>query len=139
MVLFSAVDVVAKQRYVKQSKFSVQRQQPKSIRQVIWDNKIANNFMISGQYLQLSAVLQVYQHKLQHAWLISVLITRNRLSLMKKWFAGCGNVKLFELHNNTIPAVERYPGPWASCQIRNITGCVCARNAGILTCIAERA
>ena len=57
MVLFSAVDVVAKQRYVKQTKFSVQREQAKSIRHVIWDTKIANNFMISGQYLQSSAVL----------------------------------------------------------------------------------
>ena len=57
MVLFSAVDVVAKQGYVKQTKFSVQREQPKSIRRVLWDNKIANNFMISGQYLQSSAVL----------------------------------------------------------------------------------
>ena len=33
---------------------------------------------------------------LRHAWLISVLITRNMLSLMKKWFAGCGNVELHQ-------------------------------------------
>ena len=27
-------------------------------------------------------------------------ILRNRLILMNKWFAGCDNVKLFELHKN---------------------------------------
>ena len=78
------------------------REQPKSIRHVSWDTKFTNNLMIS-QYPRSSAVLYVYQHILRLAWLISVLITRNRLILMNKWFVGCGNVKLFELHKNGRP------------------------------------
>ena len=31
-----------------------------------------------------------------------VQIPCNRLILMNKWFAGCGNVKLFELHKKTV-------------------------------------
>ena len=36
-------------------------------------------------------------------------ILRNRLILMNKWFAGCDNVKLFELHKNTgyLPWAKR--------------------------------
>ena len=34
-------------------------------------------------------------------YLLPVLITRNRLILMNKWFAGCGNVKFFGLHKKS--------------------------------------
>ena len=68
--------------------------------------------MISRWYPQSSAVLYVYQHKLRHAWLISVLITRNRLILMNKWFAGCGNVKLFELHKKKSWQVCDWLAKW---------------------------
>ena len=52
--------------------------------------------------LSLYAYQYKPQHTPQHTWLFFGQIPCNRLILMNKWFAGCGNVKLFELHKNNI-------------------------------------
>ena len=95
-VLFPTVDVVAKQRHVKQTEFGVQwESRPKafdmwagipSLPITSWPVDNIHNRVLWCKSISIN------WHK-RHIWLMSVLITRNRLILMNKWFAGCGKVK----------------------------------------------
>ena len=92
-VLFPIVDVVAKQMFVKQTEFCVQREsRPKAFDMSAGITHLPiTSWSVDNIHNRVVCCTFISQHKLRYAWLISVLITHNRLISMSKWFTGCGN------------------------------------------------